>query len=110
MMAVGRASSDYSHLFSPHVLAAVNPETTYPRIKEMPFSCQGKTLIIGDEILAAKRLRDHTRLTILQLPLGLYKGQRPIVPKRKVGVWRFKKNASVQLLSRLDLVSRSLAR
>ncbi len=70
VMAIGCASSDYSHLFSAQVLAAVDPGTTYTQIKETPSSHQGKTLIIGGEVLAAKRLRDHTRLTILQLPLG----------------------------------------
>ena len=67
----GCASSD--SLFSPQVLATVDLGTTYPQVKETPSAHQGKTLIIGGEVLAAKRFRDHTRLTILQLPLGATK-------------------------------------
>lgn len=47
----------------------VDPSLTFPQIKENPDSVKGKWVILGGQVLEAKRLKDATQLTILQLPL-----------------------------------------
>ncbi|GJL55632.1 MAG: hypothetical protein NPIRA02_27640 [Nitrospirales bacterium] len=47
----------------------VEQNLSFTQIKEAPDSHTGKLILVGGEILSAKRFKDHTRLTILQLPL-----------------------------------------
>jgi outer membrane lipoprotein len=56
--------------FPPEVQGQVDPSVSFSQIKEAPAEHQGKIVMIGGEVLAAKRLASHTRLTILQLPLS----------------------------------------
>jgi outer membrane lipoprotein len=42
----------------------------FGQIKNQPDSFRGQTVVLGGEVLAAKRLKDATRVEVLQLPLG----------------------------------------
>ena len=55
--------------FPPALQSQVEPALTFAQIKDAPDSHRGKTVMLGGEVLNAKRLKDGTRLEILQLPL-----------------------------------------
>ena len=42
----------------------------FTQIKNSPDSFRGQTVALGGEVLAAKRLKDATRIEVLQLPLS----------------------------------------
>ncbi|WP_447968926.1 Slp family lipoprotein [Nitrospira sp. M1] len=64
------ACSSTPHSIVPKSLQGqVDHNLSFAQIKESPDSHVGKLVLVGGEILSAKRLKDHTRLTILQLPL-----------------------------------------
>ena len=42
---------------------------SFPQLKDSPDSHKGKLVMVGGQILEAKRLKDSTQLIILQLPL-----------------------------------------
>ena len=48
----------------------VDPTLSFVQVKEAPTTHQGKIIVLGGEILDATRLKEHTRLTVLQLPTG----------------------------------------
>ncbi len=48
----------------------VDQTLSFAQVKEAPTTQVGKVLVLGGEILDATRLREHTRLTILELPTG----------------------------------------
>ncbi|WP_447599679.1 Slp family lipoprotein [Nitrospira sp. Nam80] len=47
----------------------------FTQIKSSPDSFRGQTVVLGGEVLAAKRLKDATRIEVLQLPLS---GSAPV--------------------------------
>lgn len=47
----------------------VDPSVTFPQILQNPEDFQGTVVILGGEVLSAKRLEEGTRLELLQLPL-----------------------------------------
>ncbi|HJR77634.1 MAG TPA: Slp family lipoprotein [Nitrospiraceae bacterium] len=47
-----------------------NPTISFAQIKNSPDSFKGQTVVLGGEVLAAKRLKDGTRIEVLQLPLS----------------------------------------
>ena len=47
----------------------VDQTLTFSQLKESPDSYRGRLLVLGGEVLTAKRLKDGTRITVLQLPL-----------------------------------------
>ena len=47
----------------------------FTQIKSSPDSFRGQTVVLGGEVLAAKRLKDATRIEVLQLPLS---GSTPV--------------------------------
>ena len=49
--------------------ANIDPSVTFPKMIEEPTVHQGAMVLLGGEVLTAKRLKDGTRLEILQLPL-----------------------------------------
>ena len=55
--------------FPPALQNQVEPALTFAQIKDAPDSYRGKTVMLGGEVLTAKRLKDGTRLEVLQLPL-----------------------------------------
>ena len=48
----------------------IDPTLSFDHVKEKPASHQGKVIVLGGEVLDATRLKEHTRLTVLQLPTG----------------------------------------
>ncbi|MCA9470551.1 MAG: Slp family lipoprotein [Nitrospirales bacterium] len=48
----------------------INHEISFLQIKESPDTHAGTLILVGGEVLSAKRLKDHTRLTVLELPLS----------------------------------------
>ncbi len=48
----------------------VDSTLSFTQVKETPRTHLGKVLVLGGEVLDATRLKEHTRLTILQLPTG----------------------------------------
>ncbi|MCA9500094.1 MAG: Slp family lipoprotein [Nitrospirales bacterium] len=62
-------STPYKSTLPPDLAEQINPQLMFPTIKEDPESFKGKLVILGGQVLAAKRLKDSTQLTILQLPL-----------------------------------------
>ncbi len=47
----------------------VDRELSFVQLKERPESFQGKLVVYGGMVLSAKRLKEATRLEVLQLPL-----------------------------------------
>ncbi|MDE3226253.1 MAG: Slp family lipoprotein [Nitrospirota bacterium] len=47
----------------------VDRTLTFARLKESPDSYRGRLILVGGEVLSAKRLKDGTRVEILQIPL-----------------------------------------
>ena len=50
--------------------ASGSPQLTYAQVKAEPNSFTGQPITLGGKVLKAKRLKDGTRLEILQLPLN----------------------------------------
>src|SRR5512145_1734957 len=44
-------------------------QVTFVQVKAAPDSYRGQSVIFGGEVLSARRLKDATRIEILQLPL-----------------------------------------
>lgn len=68
----GCSALSHEDLFPDTALSKVNSTITFAQIKESPDSHEGVTILVAGEVLEAKRLKDHTRLTVLQLPLDTY--------------------------------------
>ena len=47
----------------------VDQSVTFEQLKESPESYRGRLVVLGGEVLKAKRLKDGTQLEVLQLPL-----------------------------------------
>jgi outer membrane lipoprotein len=62
-------STPYQNTLPPALAEHIEHSLTFPQIKESPDSFKGKLVILGGQVLEAKRLKDSTQLTILQLPL-----------------------------------------
>lgn len=59
----------------------VDRTVTFREVMEAPDSYQGRVLVLGGEVLKAKRLKDGTQIELLQLPLD--KGERPILDRQQ---------------------------
>lgn len=46
------------------------PTPPFDQIKSAPDSFKGQTLVLGGQVLGARRLKDGTRIEVLQLPLN----------------------------------------
>lgn len=53
----------------------VDESLTFAQIKEFPDAYRGRVVVWGGEVLSAKRLKDATRIEVLQLPLD---NQQPV--------------------------------
>jgi outer membrane lipoprotein len=62
-------STSYKNTLPPAMAENIEHSLTFPQIKESPDSFKGKLVLLGGQVLEAKRLKDSTRLIILQLPL-----------------------------------------
>ncbi|MGE0469900.1 MAG: Slp family lipoprotein [Nitrospira sp.] len=54
---------------------------TFAEVIAAPESYQGRVLVLGGEVLKAKRLKDGTQIELLQLPLN--KDERPILDRQQ---------------------------
>jgi outer membrane lipoprotein len=59
-----------SNVVPPSLQQQVDRNLTYSQLKESPDSYRGHVVVLGGEVLSAKRLKNGTRIEILQLPLG----------------------------------------
>ncbi len=59
----------YKATLPPDLTNQLNNSLSFSQIKEFPEEHKGKLVILGGQILSAKRLTDSTELIILQLPL-----------------------------------------
>ncbi len=57
----------------------IDSSLTFSSLLEDPLSHQGAVVLLGGEVLSAKRLTDGTRLEILQLPLD--NSEEPVIDK-----------------------------
>ncbi|MDT3776661.1 Slp family lipoprotein [Nitrospira sp. MA-1] len=57
----------------------IDPTLTFLQVIQHPGSYQGKILLLGGEVLSVKRLKEGTRLEVLQLPLDEYR--RPLMTR-----------------------------
>ncbi|MCS6289085.1 MAG: Slp family lipoprotein [Nitrospira sp.] len=53
----------------PNLEARVDRNLSFDQLKEAPASYQGRFVVAGGSVLAARRLKDATRIEVLQLPL-----------------------------------------
>ena len=51
-------------------LESTGPRLTYAQLKAAPETYRGQPIILGGKVLTAKRLKEETRIEILQLPLA----------------------------------------
>lgn len=51
-------------------LESTGPRITYAQVKAAPETYTGQTMTLGGKVLSAKRLKEETRIEILQLPLA----------------------------------------
>ena len=47
----------------------IDPTVSFAQVKEAPTTHVGTVIVLGGEVLDATRLKDRTRLTMLQLPI-----------------------------------------
>ncbi len=59
----------------------VDRAVTFAEVVAAPESYQGRVLVLGGEVLKAKRLKDGTQIELLQLPLD--KDERPILDRQQ---------------------------
>ncbi|BFU95357.1 MAG: membrane protein [Nitrospira sp.] len=50
--------------------AGDTPQVTFQQVKASPDAFKGQSVVFGGEVLTARRMKDGTRVEILQLPLG----------------------------------------
>lgn len=73
----GVGGCESSSMMVPETLQnQVDPVITFPQLLQHPGSYQGKMIMLGGEVLSARRLAEATRLEILQLPLD--DSQQPV--------------------------------
>jgi outer membrane lipoprotein len=59
----------------------VDRTVTFAEVIAAPESYQGRVLVLGGEVLKAKRLKDGTQIELLQLPLNM--DERPILDRQQ---------------------------
>ncbi len=62
-------TTPYKATLPPDLTNQLNDSLSFSQIKAFPEEHKGKLVILGGQILSAKRLQDSTELIILQLPL-----------------------------------------
>jgi outer membrane lipoprotein len=58
-----------SKVVPPSMESQVDKRLTFAQLKESPDSYRGHLIVLGGAVLSAKRLKDGTRIEVLQLPL-----------------------------------------
>lgn len=49
--------------------AQLDKTLTFPQLRDSPDSYRGRLLVLGGEVLSAKRLKEGTRIEVLEIPL-----------------------------------------
>lgn len=49
--------------------AQIDKTLTFPQLRDSPDSYRGHLMVLGGEVLSAKRLKDGTRIEVLEIPL-----------------------------------------
>lgn len=57
-------------VISPSLQRDLDPSVTFTQLKQAPDQYVGRLILLGGEVLSARRLEEGTRVEILQLPLG----------------------------------------
>jgi outer membrane lipoprotein len=68
VLAVAACSPPYG-VVPPALESQVDQSVTFSQLKESPDSYRGRLVVLGGEVLSAKRLKEGTRIEVLQLPL-----------------------------------------
>lgn len=58
-----------NHIIPASLESQLDRGLTFSQLKESPSSYKGRLVVLGGETLAAKRLKEGTRVEVLQLPL-----------------------------------------
>lgn len=69
LVLVAGCTKPYKATVSPELASQLNDSVSFPQIKSNPEDHKGKLVVLGGQILSAKRLQDSTELIILHLPL-----------------------------------------
>jgi len=66
------AACQQNKVVPPSMESQVDKQLAFAQLKESPDSNRGHLVVLGGTVLSAKRLKDGTRIEILQLPLDAY--------------------------------------
>ena len=80
------ACSSSPPVIPPEMESQIDSSLSFPELLVDPSSYKGKTVLLGGEILSAKRAKDGTQLEILQLPV---RGEDPPALRRTESQGRF---------------------
>jgi outer membrane lipoprotein len=72
--------------FPPAIESQIDRGVSFAELKQSPEAYRGRMVLLGGEVLNARRLKDATRIEVLELPLS--GGQDP-VPDRTASQGRF---------------------
>lgn len=74
------------NVIPPELQGQIDTSVSYRDVQASPQSLQGRTVLLGGEILGARRVQDGVELEILQLPV---KGEDPPAERRTESQGRF---------------------
>ena len=80
------ACSSRPPVIPPELESQIDSSLSFPQILASPASHTGATVLLGGEILSAKRVKDGTQLEILQLPVSQ---DQPPAERRQESQGRF---------------------
>jgi outer membrane lipoprotein len=75
-----------ANVIPPELEKQIDSSVSFSDIQASPQSAQGRTVLLGGEVLGARRVQDGIELEILQLPV---KGDNPPVDRRTASQGRF---------------------
>jgi outer membrane lipoprotein len=82
----GSGCSSGPKVIPPELETQIDSSLSFPQILASPGAYTGTTVLLGGEILSAKRVKDGTQLEILQLPVSQ---DRPPAERRQESQGRF---------------------
>lgn len=68
-LAAGLAGCASSGIVPASLKAQLDQTLTFPQVRELADSYRGRIVVLGGEVLSAKRLKDGTRIEVLEIPL-----------------------------------------
>jgi outer membrane lipoprotein len=69
VLAAGLAGCASGGVVPASLQSQLDRSLTFPQIRELPDSYRGHVVVLGGEVLSAKRLKDGTRIEVLEIPL-----------------------------------------